>query len=223
MMIGERGSAVPLVLLWISVALGGILLGWLLNSAYFSLLSETSRSIVNSLSVSPSRYPENIVPTTERVFQIYIIAQAVVAAVCVALSFLPSASHAKRRMVVLLCAGVSLPVIFYLVAVTSRYLTERGVIGSSAIEGLALAPDQTARVGGYEYSSGYSGPAVRNLLDSRSVLALLFDHAYSLWVNYAALAVVSALLCACLLARLLWVWRASRGSSQDTPSSKLAT
>jgi hypothetical protein len=211
-MIKKRFPAIPPLGLWVLVGLLGLYLGWSFNSAYFSMLGDMNRSVVRFLSLSSLDYGENIVPSSERVFQVFIVVQILVAAVCLLLSFWSAVTVIRKRIQILLSA-VFLPVMFYCVALFCRMLTGKGIITASSLDEMAmpgLAAGESFMIWPYQFSRGIFGMAVKNIQDTRSVMAMLVDYSESLWVNHPAFTVVAAALCAGVLAGMTWIGYASR-------------
>lgn len=200
-----KNSIVLALAMWLLAAGAALFLGWSFNNAYYSMLGDTQRQIVKFLSVSSLSYGENIVPYTTRVFQAFLVTQVVASGLCILFSFIPAGTSPRKRFIILL-AGVSLPILFYLVAGVSRSLSENGIISVVDMQGLPSAELQVGEsfiISGYKFSKLSSGIAVENLLDSRSVFSIFIDSAESVWVNHLALALLTAALFATVIARTI--------------------
>jgi hypothetical protein len=219
-MIKKHFPAIPPLGLWVLVGLLGLYLGWSFNSAYFSMLGDTNRSVVRLLSLSSLHYGENIVPSSERVFQVFIVVQILVAALCLVLSFWSALTVIRKRILILLSA-VFLPVMFYCVALLCRMLTGKGIITAGSLDGMAmpsLAAGESFMIWPYQFSRGMFGMAVKNIQDTRSVMAMLVDYSESLWVNHPALTVVAAVLWLGVLASVVWIGYTNRPVASPPPS-----
>jgi hypothetical protein len=205
---------------WTFVAVIGLFLGGWFNSAYFSMLGETSRNIVESLSLTSLYFREDIVPSTERVFEVWLVAQVVVSVVClgVALPRLLPTPGARRAVLV---SALCLPLVFCLVAAIARPLTQKGVLGPSSLDGLTLpqlAKGESVMIGGYKFSKTSFGVGIENLLDTRSVPAILVDDVESAWVNHKAVTILTVLLWLGLGAAVVRLWTVGAGGPGQSPA-----
>jgi hypothetical protein len=193
---------------WTMVAVIGLFLGWWFNSAYFSMLGGTSRSLVRFLSLSSLRYGADIVPYAERVFQVWLVAQVVVSVICLGVA-LPRLLPTPRARRAVLVSGLCLPLVFCLVAAMARPLTQKGILGPASLDGLALpelAKGESFMIGGYKFSKTSFGLGVENLLDTRSVHEILVDDVESAWVNHRAVTILTVLLWLSLVVAVVRLW-----------------
>jgi hypothetical protein len=205
---------------WTIVAVIGLLLGWWFNSAYFSMLGGTSRSIVEFLSLTSLYFREDIMPYAERVFEVWLVAQVVVSVVCLGVA-LPRLLPTPRARRAVLVSGFCLPLVFCLVAAIARPLTQKGVLGPSSLDGLALpelAKGESFMIGGYKFSKTFFGVGVENLLDTRSVPAILVDDVESAWENHKGVTILAALLWLGLGAAVVRLWTVKAGGPGQSPA-----
>jgi hypothetical protein len=205
---------------WTIVAVIGLLLGWWFNSAYFSMLGETSRSIVEFLSLTSLYFREDIMPYAERVFEVWLVAQVAVSVLClgVALPRLLPTPGARRAVLV---SGLCLPLVFCLVAAMARPLTQKGVLGPSSLDGLALpklAKGESVVIGGYKFSKTSFGLGVENLGDTRSVPKILVYDVESAWENNRGVTILAALLWLGLGAAVVRLWTVKAGGPGQSPA-----
>lgn len=173
----REGSLIPAMALWIAVLLLALFLGGSFNAAYFSSLGDSARDLFLSLSLTSRHFGSNIMPDTERVFEVEAVVLVILCALCLGLSYRVAGLKLRRKTYVLV-AAVAFPFLTWVVASTLRLLAEEGI---------------------------FTAIAMRNMMDSRSVAAIRWDHALSLWANHPLFTVLTVVLLLAVLARLVQV------------------